>query len=125
MAFWLDAKEVEALMDSPDASKVEIVDCRDDDRDEGWILGSTNFPSREQNAETMAAFVEAAASRGRDLLVFHCMYSQVRGPRAANLAVSALQRRGMVTMRVAVLRGGWISFSTTVGRARPQLCQYP
>jgi hypothetical protein len=125
MTFLLQAAEVESLIDGPDVGQLEIVDCRGIDRADGWIAGSTNFPSDTQNPDSMAAFLDGAIARGKQLLVFHCMHSQVRGPKGANLAVSVLTKRGLVHPRIAVLSGGWVSFKNEVGERRPQLCEYP
>ena len=121
MITMLSAIDVENLLDTK-GHLVEIVDCRDEDRAEGWIAGSTHFPSAEQDDETMEAFINGAASRSKELLVFHCMFSQSRGPRAARIALSIVQRRGLVSPQIALMSGGWIAFRTLVSTRRPELC---
>ena len=90
---------------------VLIVDVRDDDYIAGHILNSVNIRSRE--------FIQLVESNSSELLelfnkyktlVFHCAYSQVRGPKCANYAFQMLKRNNKSFVEVKVLKGGYIEF---------------
>ncbi|CAH0054839.1 unnamed protein product [Clonostachys solani] len=57
-----------------------IIDVRDDDYIGGHIKGATNVPSHQLDA-TMPTLVRRL--REKKAVVFHCMLSQVRGPKSA------------------------------------------
>lgn len=62
---------------------VVIIDVRDSDRADGWIPGSHNVPSAtfyEQIPYLMRQYSDEPV-----MLVFHCMFSQSRGPNCARL----------------------------------------
>ncbi|KAI1098746.1 Rhodanese-like protein [Jackrogersella minutella] len=63
-----------------DATKVAIVDVRDDDHIGGHIKSSLHFPSVSLDA-TMPTLLRKLADK--DVVVFHCALSQQRGPSAA------------------------------------------
>jgi len=63
-----------------DASKVAVVDVRDDDHVGGHIHGSTHVPSSTLDYR-IPEIVRVLADR--QIVVFHCALSQQRGPTAA------------------------------------------
>jgi len=77
---YVTAEDVEDLLKS-NASKVAILDVRDEERKEdGHIAGSVHFPSatfwdNEQNV--------LEAIKGKVKVVVHCSFSQQRGPTCA------------------------------------------
>lgn len=111
-ATWTDAIDpptLHAALQSPDASKMAIVDVRDEDRAEGWLKGSLHLPSRSLTTERMESFAANEAQQ-YEMLVFHCMLSQVRGPKARRQfeeVAQALAKRP----RSVVLIGGYQGFA--------------
>ncbi|KAI9896079.1 hypothetical protein N3K66_008979 [Trichothecium roseum] len=57
-----------------------VIDVRDDDYIGGHIKGCTNVPSRQLDA-MMPTLVRRL--KDKEVVVFHCMLSQQRGPAAA------------------------------------------
>ncbi|CAI6005487.1 unnamed protein product [Closterium sp. NIES-65] len=83
---YLSAEEFERL--AADRSKrIAVVDVRDEERQmDGHIHGSVHAPS-----ETFRDHLPHLATRlsNHDAVVFHCALSQVRGPKCANIYVTA------------------------------------
>jgi rhodanese-related sulfurtransferase len=111
---YISPPELIQLMSSMELGKdLLIVDVRDDDRDMGNIVGSLHLPSRELNEARMEAFARSVWGTAA-VCVFHCHFSQVRGPTArrlfervaANIVPDVAQRP-----RSLILRGGWENFS--------------
>ncbi|ORY58202.1 Rhodanese-like domain-containing protein [Pseudomassariella vexata] len=65
---------------SADSSPIAIVDVRDDDYIGGHIRTSMHFPLRSIDA-TMPTLLRKLADK--ETVVFHCAFSQQRGPGAA------------------------------------------
>ena len=65
-------------------------------------LSRAAFTSRREDSQSL---------RGG---VFHCMFSQVRGPKAARMFVPFA---GPSVNKVLVLRGGWVGFYMKVAAA--------
>src|SRR4051812_4034823 len=106
-------EELAAKLDRKD--DVIIVDVRDEDRGDSWIRGATHMPSRYVTASSMTSF--AGGISPTHLVVFHCMFSQTRGPRARNLfeKFAPAGRRA----RSVILAGGFVQFEATYLRSRP------
>ena len=144
-----------------------IVDVRDDDREaEGWIQGSYHLPSEtlsNSSMNTMKHFIthvlcpnllfhlssimnssEPVSEHPLAVLVpvFHCQFSQVRGPSAQARFQQCLQRclqevnndddspascvlnmmrSGAVVVAPKLLSGGFGTFRSAIGRQRPEL----
>lgn len=65
---------------STNSKAVAVVDVRDDDHAHGHIAGSTHAPS-ETFKDCLSDYVHRFKEMKR--VVFHCMYSQARGPKCA------------------------------------------
>ncbi|RNF25750.1 As/Sb Reductase [Trypanosoma conorhini] len=122
---YMDPAELAALLDdAEECASVAVIDCRDDDRCDGFIVGSIHFPSRTQSEQRIHELAAALEEEGRTVIVFHCNLSQVRGPRAAIRFAAALRERAICTLSVYVLRGGWDRFYAVYGESRPELIAY-
>ncbi|MES1916295.1 MAG: hypothetical protein MHM6MM_008127 [Cercozoa sp. M6MM] len=97
--------------------EVVVVDVRDEDRAElGYIVGSQHVPS-DVFSECVDELAEQYACTNA-IIVFHCMYSQVRGPSCARLFLNRLQNlqsenehvAGEANVQVYVLEGGFRAF---------------
>lgn len=113
------AEEVGKVL-SPAADTL-VVDVRESDRAGGHIKGSCHIPAPQIQADA-SRFVHLADGKKR--VIFHCMYSQVRGPSCATLFQKALQSRAQAQQdqhassgaqhnqaEVYVLAGGFNSFA--------------
>lgn len=91
------------------AKRVAVVDVRDDDYNQGGhIKGAVNFPSANFT-KTVTQLIEATG--GADKVVFHCQFSQVRGPQCARYYEGKI--RGIDSFKgqeVCVLTGGFNSW---------------
>lgn len=76
----MSREQLSSLLLSPDASKVAIIDVRDDDHVGGHIKSSTHVPSSSLD-HRIPEIVRTMA--GKEIVVFHCALSQQRGPTAA------------------------------------------
>ena len=109
--------------------EVIVVDVRDEDRAEGYIPQSLHLPSKSLCRLKMQEFLHTLFSDRRRLfekqtlrdeaniskctLVFHCMFSQQRGPAAAALCVDVMREINIPekdTASVSVLSGGFQMF---------------
>jgi len=81
-----------------------VVDVRDDDFVGGNIKGAKNVPS-----ENFTKGLSELVKETRDIpkVVFHCTYSQIRGPKAARGYEEAL---GDSQKEIVVLRDGFAHF---------------
>ncbi|KAJ3403518.1 hypothetical protein HDV05_007782 [Chytridiales sp. JEL 0842] len=94
-----------------------IVDVRDLDFKGGNIKGAINIPSHIllENPSAVLSKLEKPKK-----VVFHCMLSQVRGPKCANAYLRTLKDEVEAGLRksgqeVVVLRGGWEGFQERFG----------
>mmetsp|Transcript_36714 Transcript_36714/g.59325 ORF Transcript_36714/g.59325 Transcript_36714/m.59325 type:complete len:145 (-) Transcript_36714:735-1169(-) len=95
-----------------------IVDCRDGDYDGGHIKGAMNVPSLVFD-ERLDSLIKKTSSSEK--VVFHCMYSQQRGPKCASAFASRLSELNPQSRQeVYVLRGGFQGFYHQ-NKARPEL----
>ena len=76
----MSREQLSSLLLSPDASKVAVIDVRDDDHIGGHITSSTHIPSASLD-HRIPVIVRTMA--GKEIVVFHCALSQQRGPAAA------------------------------------------
>jgi Cdc25 family phosphatase len=119
--------ELHRLMESH-ARPLVIVDMRDEDRKIGHIRGSTNLPSKSLT-DAQLENIYSAAPMGA-LVVFHCMFSQTRGP-GAYVRFMKLMRRwtladgGIKQLEARVLRGGFRGWRRHVGTAYPDTMVVP
>lgn len=103
-----------------ESNALMLIDVRDDDRaSSGWVPGSVWLPTTQlrsgnatKNAEFMDGWIRSAlaANNAPRHLVFHCMYSQMRGPWAAARAMESLKRLGVRDARVSVMTSGFVGW---------------
>eukprot|EP00397_Hematodinium_sp_SG-2012_P054522 GEMP01065821.1.p1 GENE.GEMP01065821.1~~GEMP01065821.1.p1 ORF type:complete len:140 (-),score=18.40 GEMP01065821.1:727-1146(-) len=90
-------------------STVKIIDVRDEDFNEGGhIPGCRNIPSRVFSAKREELADELCQ---QDVtVVFHCMFSQSRGPSCAGIFQTELTKRENVKCQVRILQGGFLTW---------------
>lgn len=76
----MSREKLSSLLLSPDASKVTVIDVRDDDYVGGHINSSIHVPSSSLDYR-IPEIVRTLADK--EIVVFHCALSQQRGPTAA------------------------------------------
>lgn len=76
----MSREQLSSLLLSPDASKVAVIDVRDDDHVGGHIKSSTHVPSSSLD-HRIPEIVRTMAQK--EIVIFHCALSQQRGPNAA------------------------------------------
>jgi len=101
-----------------------IVDVRDDDHKGGHIPGSLHVPS-----ETFEAAVDnLVKGKARDVgtVVFHCSYSQQRGPKTARIYSETREahsaKESLPPQEILILRGGFSEWQA-VYREDPYLVE--
>mmetsp|Transcript_5193 Transcript_5193/g.15277 ORF Transcript_5193/g.15277 Transcript_5193/m.15277 type:complete len:254 (-) Transcript_5193:281-1042(-) len=62
---------------------IQVIDVRDNDFVGGHIRGARHYPS--EDFEPWIKVLAEEFAKSRTILVFHCMYSRVRGPRCASM----------------------------------------
>ena len=77
------------LLEPSERAKIAIIDVRDDDHIGGNIVGSQWIPSDKLDVR-MPELIRTL--KDKESVVFHCMLSQQRGPRAALKYARAKQR---------------------------------
>ncbi|KAG9396483.1 Rhodanese-like domain [Carpediemonas membranifera] len=81
---YIQPEELHALLIDPENRKnVYIIDVRDNDIHCGHIRGSANIPLLNFTPELIATMAKGLIKTHKKI-VFHCMMSQARGPKAAN-----------------------------------------
>jgi rhodanese-related sulfurtransferase len=78
-----------------------VIDCRDNDRDSGYIPQAQHIPSMSFMPQAGAL---AARTAGVPMVVFHCQYSAHRAPSLANFYK---KNHAPPNQRVAIMRGGF------------------
>lgn len=76
----MSREQLSDLLLSENASKVAVVDVRDDDHVGGHISGSRHVPSSKLDHRIPEI---VSTLHGTEIVVFHCALSQQRGPSAA------------------------------------------
>ena len=98
------------------ASPPTVIDVREDDRVGGHITNSIHLPAPNL-IMSPAKFIPKLCQY--ETLVFHCMFSQVRGPTCAakfSNAVEEAKRNGQIDRlpRILILEGGFQRFLAEV-----------
>jgi len=105
---WIEAEELASILLSNN-KKVLVVDLRDEDYEVGHVINSVNYPSQTLNEEALEKLLNKVVDEGTEMIVFHCHYSQVRGPafgqKFHNLVEDKLPETSQLQCKV--LRGGW------------------
>lgn len=123
---YLSPEEFVALLDDPlTREQVSTIDCRDTDREEGFIVGSIHAPAIVYTPAMYTELAKRLFEGGCVHAVFHCALSQVRGPKGAGRFVAAQRLAGYPLPNVYVLRGGWELFHATYRSTRPDLYYAP
>ncbi|CAG9580412.1 As/Sb_Reductase [Leishmania major strain Friedlin] len=119
---YIKPEELVELLDNPDSLvKAAVIDCRDSDRDCGFIVNSINMPTISCTEEMYEKLAKTLFEEKKELAVFHCAQSLVRAPKGANRFALAQKKLGYVLPAVYVLRGGWEAFYHMYGDVRPDL----
>lgn len=119
LASLLKTSHIEVANDSTDSAKssVAVIDVRDSDHIGGHIRSSTWVPS-DQLPIKLPELVRTLADK--DMVIFHCALSQVRGPSAALKYARERQRllgkeKGSQDQKVCVLEGGFTMWQARYG----------
>lgn len=108
-ATYMDASEVLELVRAGDSTVV--IDVREDDRLGGHIKGSKHIPAPTFRSNP-GRYLDVA--NGKENVVFHCMFSQYRGPSSAAAFIEAWNSQTKpksATPRVVILSGGFNAVS--------------
>ncbi|TYZ57167.1 hypothetical protein PybrP1_001748 [[Pythium] brassicae (nom. inval.)] len=112
----LDAPELADLL-SADRDAVVVVDVRDAGTEGGFIRGALSVPKTQFDSDDFVdKFVQEHA--GDQLLVFHCLNSNTRGPTAAGRVydrIAEALKSADKKPNVKVLKGGFKVFSERYG----------
>lgn len=115
MSDYIEGEELlRMLQNDAQRQTITVVDVRDEDRELGWIPGSVNLPSCELTDEQLVKLVQTHTTTS--LFVFHCMFSQQRGPRARAMFESL----AIAKPRSVILRGGYGTWRQAIGVKNPQ-----
>ncbi|KNH04697.1 Rhodanese-like domain containing protein [Perkinsela sp. CCAP 1560/4] len=104
---------------SDDAKEWLIIDVRDEDRRIGWLPQTVHLPSATLSVPIMEKFItQHTKPTIPAAFVFHCMHSQQRAVRAANLCQdvvhSMLQRHLLnsagVVPKILIMSGGYAKY---------------
>eukprot|EP01080_Neovahlkampfia_damariscottae_P004453 gene4453-7828_t len=93
----------------------QIIDVRDDDYDFGKIVGAKNFPSCtfDETLEELTSFLK---NNEKKKIVFHCFFSQARGPRCAQIFHEYINsKEPNHKFEILILEGGWNNFKEKFG----------
>lgn len=104
------------LVDPDQAAKTLVVDVRDEDFVGGNVKGGVNYPS-EEFLDSLDEVAKAA--EGKEVVVFHCMQSQQRGPKCARIFSEHLAKNGATTTfvgQVVILESGFGGWARYVSR---------
>ncbi|KPI90108.1 hypothetical protein ABL78_0753 [Leptomonas seymouri] len=119
---YIDPDELVELLDRPGSfHKVVVIDCRDEDRGNGFIANSIHAPTLSYTTKMYEQLAKQLFEEKKEIAVFHCAQSQVRGPKGANRFAMAQKANGYPLPVVYVLRGGFDEFYDMYGEFRPDL----
>ncbi|PXF41440.1 Dual specificity phosphatase Cdc25 [Gracilariopsis chorda] len=101
-----------------------VIDVREDDRIGGHIKSSVHIPAPDLRRDPSLYLKHV---KGKDTVVFHCMYSQLRGPTCAVRFWYALDKarkdgRLQSVPEVVILEGGFAQF-IKAGKAHDDLIE--
>ncbi|KAM0801702.1 Rhodanese-like domain-containing protein [Usnea florida] len=107
-------EQLSSFLLSPDASKLAVIDVRDDDYVGGHINSSIHVPSSSLDYR-IPEIVRTMADK--EIVVFHCALSQQRGPTAAlrYLKERDLPNREPKGQEVYVLDKGFVGWQEKYG----------
>ncbi len=105
----------QSLLEPAEKAKIAIIDVRDSDHIGGNISGSQWVPADQLDARIPELI---RTLKDKERVVFHCMLSQQRGPRAALAYARAKQRAEQKEAKEAAEAGG----STVEGQVKQEVC---
>lgn len=99
-----------------------VVDVRGNERAGGWIKGSWDvpYPLTCQTADVLSQLVSEA---GASVVVFHCMFSQLRGPACARVFADRVAKTEAVCVETCVLKGGFTGWLAAYLEEEPDLIE--
>ena len=103
-------EDLASMLSSPSSSEVAVIDVRDHDHIGGHIAVSQHVPSQTLDV-ALPELVRTLKNKKR--VVFHCMLSQQRGPKAARMYAEEREKFGQQDwpeQEVLVLVGGFDSW---------------
>lgn len=105
----------ELLFTSCKDSSVQIIDVRDDDFIGGHIPGARNLPST--GFATGVRYLVQELAESEEVVIFHCMFSQERGPSCAKCFLDHLAELHPESQcKVRILHGGFNEWDARFGR---------
>ncbi|KIY46691.1 Rhodanese-like protein [Fistulina hepatica ATCC 64428] len=112
MVRYINADELVDIIKSGKVARKDylIIDVRDDDYIGGHIVNSLNIPSRELNDSDKARRDLVKRAENVELVIFHCMLSQERGPKAARIYRETRESSTSTPQDIAILRDGFSGF---------------
>ncbi|KAL0481709.1 dual specificity phosphatase [Acrasis kona] len=109
MLTYLTGDELVQLFNSDE--KFAIIDVRDDDWVQGNIKGSMHIPSAQFDHTRAKKLAEELEKRNISTVIFHCHFSQQRGPSGAKKFSNVVEwEMPNSKFDVRVLQGGWGDF---------------
>ncbi|ETO11773.1 hypothetical protein RFI_25603, partial [Reticulomyxa filosa] len=112
---------VEWLNDESKKDLVQVIDVRDDDFVDYKIKTATNHPRYEFESSKYVNQLMDTYKHKR-YLIFHCAFSQQRGPAAAGIYWKARRSSSFPKQTVCVLKHGFRGFYMTHASHCPQVC---
>ncbi|KAJ2162485.1 Cdc25 phosphatase Ibp1 [Coemansia sp. RSA 552] len=130
---YISVQELAKLVRDPEKQPgvdYAIIDVRTDDRHSGYIPGSDNSVTADKMHERARAQL-VDKYRAVPLVVFHCMMSQVRGPKSARIYKELVHERlayaessdPQRNQHVKVLRGGFREWAEAFLHTEPALVE--
>lgn len=108
--YYIEPTEVAALLRGPEVEKTVVIDVRDEDFRGGHIRGAVNIPSHNFYKDERINEIFQQHCSGKEKIIFHCMMSQVRGPKCAGRTSTVL--RGVTGKpQIFVMSGGFQRFA--------------
>lgn len=104
---YVGPQELVRWFDDGSIEHIAIIDVREADYVTGRVKGSLHYPFHKLTEHLPELVAMAATKR---TIIFHCHFSQTRGPRAAKLLSMELPEEEAT--RVCVLEGGWKTWQT-------------
>lgn len=95
---WIKREELEDLLTN-ESHKIVIVDVRDDDFEGGHIPGAVNVPSTEFQ-DSLQTLMDGIIASDKEIVIFHCMKSQVRGPQCSKIFSQNLEKHPNHNLKV-------------------------
>lgn len=114
---YVRASKLHELLSSDETrSGTLVVDVRDEDRAGGHVAGSLHVPSESFHHDIERVRL---AARGKQIVVFHCMQSQQRGPRCAMIMAQAVAKQQQEEENAAAASGS--ASATATAEAFPPI----